>query len=55
MLLLALLRQKAKKMNIRIKVGWFLYILFPKKHFFSLLLSKIEILNGILGADVVGF
>ena len=55
MLLPALLRQKAKKMNIRIKVGWFLHIPFPEKDFFSLLPSKMEILNGILGADVVGF
>ena len=55
MLLPLLLRQRAEKMNLRIRVGWFLHTPFPPKDAFALLPSGIEILSGIVGADVVGF
>jgi trehalose-6-phosphate synthase len=55
MLLPLLLRQRAQKMNINIKIGWFLHTPFPAKEFFDTLPFRNEILDGILGADVVGF
>ena len=55
MLLPHLLRQRAKQSWIKIYIGWFLYTLFPSEDFFTVLPSKNEILEGILGADVVGF
>lgn len=55
MLLPLLLRQQAQKMNINIRIGWFLHTPFPAKEFFKILPFKDEILEGILGADVVGF
>ncbi|KAK3701348.1 Trehalose-6-P synthase/phosphatase complex synthase subunit [Vermiconidia calcicola] len=55
MLLPLLLRQQAWKMNISVHLGWFLHTPFPETDFFTILPSKTEILDGILGADVVGF
>lgn len=55
MLLPLLLRQRAHEMKIHIKIGWFLHTPFPAKGFFDALPFKTEILEGILGADVVGF
>lgn len=55
MLLPLLLRQRARKMNINIRIGWFLHTPFPAKEFFDIIPFKKEILEGILGADVVGF
>jgi trehalose-6-phosphate synthase len=42
-------------MNINAKIGWFLHTPFPAQEFFDTLPFKNEILDGILGADVVGF
>lgn len=55
MLLPLLLRQQAQKRNISIRVGWFLHTPFPEKDTFALLPSATQILEGIIGADVVGF
>ena len=55
MLLPLLLRQRARKVNVKLHLGWFLHTPFPEKDFFTILPSKAEILDGILGADVVGF
>jgi trehalose 6-phosphate synthase len=55
MLLPHLLRQRAQKSRIKIRIGWFLHTPFPGEDFFTVLPSKNEILEGILGADVVGF
>jgi trehalose 6-phosphate synthase/phosphatase len=48
-----MLRQRAEKLNIKITVGWFLHTPFPESEFFNVLPSKKEILDGILGADMV--
>jgi trehalose 6-phosphate synthase len=55
MLLPLLLRQRARKLNINIRIGWFLHTPFPAKEFSDTLPFKKEILESILGADVVGF
>lgn len=55
MLLPLLLRQRAHEMNINIRIGWFLHTPFPTRDFFETLPFKTDILEGILGADVVGF
>jgi trehalose-6-phosphate synthase len=55
MLLPLMLRQRAEKLNIKITVGWFLHTPFPESEFFNVLPSKKEILDGILGADMVDF
>lgn len=55
MLLPLMLRQKVERMNIRITVGWFLHTPFPECDFFDVLPSRKEILDGVLGADMVGF
>ena len=55
MLLPQMLRQKATKLNVDITLGWFLHTSFPEYEFFDVLPSKREILDGVLGADVVGF
>jgi trehalose-6-phosphate synthase len=55
MLLPLMLRQRAEKLNVKITVGWFLHTPFPESDIFNVLPSKEEILDGILGADLVGF
>lgn len=55
MLLPLLLRQRARDMNIDVHIGWFLHTPFPEKDLFDILPSKAEIVDGILGSDVVGF
>lgn len=55
MLLPSMLRQRAEMMNININIGWFLHTPFPDCGFLDVLPSRAEILDGILGADVVGF
>ena len=51
MLLPHLIRQKLTE----VKIGFFLHIPFPSFELFRLLPWREEILNGLLGADVVGF
>lgn len=51
MLLPRLIRQKLAE----VKIGFFLHIPFPSSELFRLLPWREEILNGLLGADVVGF
>ena len=55
MLLPCLLRQRAKAAKLNIRLGWFLHTPFPDEDIFAILPCKTEILNGLLGADVVGF
>jgi trehalose-6-phosphate synthase len=55
MLLPLLLRKQAKESGINIRIGFFLHTPFPSEDFFTMLPSKTEILDGILGADVIGF
>lgn len=55
MLLPLMLRQRAEKMKININSGWFLHTPFPDCDFFDVLPSRAEILDGVLGADLVGF
>jgi len=51
MLLPKLIREKLSKVSI----GFFLHIPFPSYEIFRLLPSRKEILEGILGADLIGF
>ncbi|MEX0617208.1 MAG: bifunctional alpha,alpha-trehalose-phosphate synthase (UDP-forming)/trehalose-phosphatase [Candidatus Woykebacteria bacterium] len=51
MLLPALLREKLPNA----KIGFFLHIPFPSFELFRLLPQRVEILKGLLGADVIGF
>ena len=55
MFLPLLLRQRASQMNINIRVGWFLHTPFPDEDSFAILPLQSAIVDGILGADVVGF
>lgn len=55
MLLPQMLRQKIEKLNINVTLGWFLHTSFPECDFFDVLPSRREILDGVLGADIVGF
>lgn len=55
MLLPLILRQRAKDLGMKIRIGWFLHTPFPAKDFFDVLPFKSEILEGILGADIIGF
>jgi trehalose 6-phosphate synthase len=55
MLLPQMLRERADKFNINIRIGWFLHTPFPEQAVFRLLPSATEILEGIIGADIVGF
>ena len=55
MLLPLLLRQRAGEVDVKLHLGWFLHTPFPEKDLFTILPSKTEILDGILGANVVGF
>ncbi|KAK3721449.1 Trehalose-6-P synthase/phosphatase complex synthase subunit [Vermiconidia calcicola] len=55
MLLPELLRQRAREMKVSIRLGFFLHTPFPGEEFFTTLPSKNEILDGILGSDVIGF
>ena len=54
MLLPGLIRQRAKRANVGIRLGWFLHTPFPEEELFGILPSKDEILDGLLSADVVG-
>jgi trehalose 6-phosphate synthase/phosphatase len=51
MLLPQLIRQKLPESEI----GWFLHIPFPSSELFRLLPWRGELLNGLLGADLIGF
>lgn len=55
MLLPLMLRRRAEKLNVKITTGWFLHTSFPQPDFFTVLPAGEELLDGILGADVVGF
>jgi trehalose-6-phosphate synthase len=55
MLLPHLLRQRAQRMKISIRLGFFLHTPFPSEDFFTTLPSKTEILDGVLASDVIGF
>jgi trehalose 6-phosphate synthase/phosphatase len=51
MLLPAMLRKKYPKL----KIGYFHHIPFPSFELFRLLSTKVELLKGLLGADLIGF
>jgi len=55
MLLPLMVRQRAERMSINITIGWFLHTTFPSSDFLDVLPSRRDILDGILGADLVGF
>ncbi|RMY52027.1 hypothetical protein D0865_06007 [Hortaea werneckii] len=55
MLLPLMLRQKIDKLQLNIRLGWFLHTPFPTCDFLRVLPSMREILSGVLGADVLGF
>ena len=55
MMVPGILRESLQKKKLKFKIGWFLHTPFPSEDFFTVLPSKNEILEGILGADVVGF
>ncbi|RMY55591.1 hypothetical protein D0864_03812 [Hortaea werneckii] len=55
MLLPLMLRQKIEKLQLNIRLGWFLHTPFPTCDFLYVLPSMGEILSGVLGADVLGF
>lgn len=55
MLLPLMLRQRAEKMNVKITLGWFLHTPFPGCDFLDVLPCRRDILDGILGADLIGF
>ena len=52
---LMLLPQMIRKNHPEVKIGFFLHIPFPSYEIFRLLPMREEILNGILGADLIGF
>jgi trehalose-6-phosphate synthase len=47
--------EDAERMDINITIGWFLHTPFPSCDFLDVLPSRRDILDGILGADLVGF
>jgi trehalose-6-phosphate synthase len=55
MLLPLMLRQRTEQMHINVTTGWFLHTPFPSYDFLDVLPSRRDILDGILGADLVGF
>lgn len=55
MLLPLILRHRARKLGISITLGWFLHTSFPEPDYFDILPSGGELLDGVLGADLVGF
>ena len=55
MLLPLMIRKQAEKMHINITIGWFLHTPFPSCDFLDVLPARRDILDGILGADLVGF
>lgn len=52
---LMLLPQMIRKINPRVKIGFFLHIPFPSSEIYRLLSVRSEILMGMLGADLIGF
>ena len=55
MMVPGLLRQRLENKGIKARIGFFLHTPFPSEDFFTVLPSKNEILEGILGSDVIGF
>jgi trehalose 6-phosphate synthase len=55
MLLPLMIRQRAEQMHINVTIGWFLHTPFPSYDFLDVLPGRKDILDGILGADLVGF
>lgn len=51
MLLPAMIRNRMPKA----KVGWFLHVPFPSSEIFRMLPHRTELLNGVLGANLIGF
>ncbi|CAM0958045.1 unnamed protein product [Alopecurus aequalis] len=52
---LMLLPMLLKKSNINMKVGWFLHTPFPSPEVYRALPNRIELLEAVLKADLVGF
>jgi trehalose-6-phosphate synthase len=52
---LFLVPQMVRKEHPRAKIGFFLHIPFPSSEVFRILPWRTEVLNGILGSDVIGF
>lgn len=52
---LMLLPQMVREMGIDVKIGYFLHIPFPSYEMFRLLPWRNEILDGLLGSDLIGF
>lgn len=52
---LQVLPQMLRERNLKVKIGFFLHIPFPSYEVFRILPWREEILEGILGADLVGF
>ncbi len=52
---LQVLPQMLREKNLQVKIGFFLHIPFPSYEIFRLLPWREEILEGILGSDLVGF
>lgn len=55
MLLPQMLRDRARDRGISIRIGWFLHTPFPGHDFFEALPSRAQLLDGILGSDIIGF
>ncbi|ODN04256.1 Bifunctional trehalose-6-phosphate synthase/phosphatase [Orchesella cincta] len=49
------IRQKAEEENLRCKIGFFLHIPFPSWDIFRLFPRDDEVLQGMLGCDMIGF
>lgn len=52
---LMLLPQMIREINVKTSIGFFLHIPFPSFEIFRLLPWRTEILEGLLGADLIGF
>lgn len=50
-----LLPEMLRRINPNYKIGFFLHIPFPNQEVFRLLSNRTELLNGVLGADYIGF
>ncbi len=55
MLLPLLVRQAAEEKGLKLDIGFFLHIPFPSFEIFRLLPWRDEVLEGLLGADLIGF
>lgn len=55
MLLPALLRVKLNEKKVNAKIGWFLHTPWPSSEVYRVLPVRVEILNGVLQSDLIGF